>query len=82
MCKAIDKKFFANQDVADIINKNFVPLKIDISEEKNEFLQEQFNIIGAPVINIVNIKKDKELQRWGAELYDLPVKEFIEKLTK
>ena len=33
-------------------------------------------------INIVNIKKDKELQRWGAELYDLPVKEFIEKLTK
>ena len=82
VCKAIDKKFFANQDVADIINKNFVPLKIDISEEKNEFLQEQFNIIGAPVINIVNIKKDKELQRWGAELYDLPVKEFIEKLTK
>lgn len=82
VCKAIDKKFFANQDIADVVNKNLVPVKIDISEKQNKFLQEQFDIIGAPVINIVNAKNDKELQRWGAELYDLSVEEFIEKLTK
>jgi thiol:disulfide interchange protein DsbD len=82
VCKAIDKKFFANQDVADVVNNNFVPVKIDITDEQNEFLQYKFNIIGVPVINIVNAHTEKERQRWGGQVYNWSIKNFIKKLSK
>ena len=48
----------------------------------NAQLQDKFNIIGAPVINIVDAQTEKELQRWGGQVYDWSIKKFIKKITK
>lgn len=80
VCKAIDKKFFGNQDIANVVNNNFIPVKIDVSDD--EFLQDKFNIIGVPVITIVDAQTEKELQRWGGQAYDWSIKKFIKKLSR
>lgn len=83
ICKAIDKKLFAQHDVIAAL-QNFVTVKIN-DLEKNEVtkaVQKQFHILGAPTIIVWDSIHNQEIQRWGAELYDYSTKEFIEALEQ
>ena len=81
ICKAIDKKLFANGRVQEKLSK-FITVKIEDIEadETTLALQKQFAVIGAPTILVYDPAHNKELQRWGGELYELSPDEFIETL--
>ena len=83
ICKAIDKKIFAHQDVIAALYK-YVTIKIaDIeSNEITRSVKDKFHVMGAPTIVLYDPITDKEIQRWGAELYDLTPHEFIGILKK
>lgn len=83
ICKAIDKKFFANQNVQSIINQHYVPVKIngaDNAHEAHMNLQKHYAIIGAPTLLIIDSVTGKEIKRWGTELYDYSIDEYINEL--
>ncbi len=83
ICKAIDKKLFAQQNVLTVL-ENFVTVKIDDLEkdEVTKAIQKQFHILGAPTIIVWDPEKSTEVYRWGAELYDFSVDEFIKALEQ
>ncbi len=83
ICKAIDKKLFSHQRVIDTL-KNFINVKIDDIEknERTKALQKEFHILGAPTFILFDPIEGKEIHRWGAELYDFSVNEFLKVLEQ
>ena len=83
ICNAIDKKLLSHPDVIAALNQ-MVLIKIDDVDatEKTKQVQKQFNIMGAPTIIIWDPAHHKELQRWGSELYDYSVEDFIQAIGK
>lgn len=79
ICKAIDKKIFANKRVQEKL-AHYIAVKIEDIEanETTLSLQKQFAVIGAPTILVYDPIEKKELKRWGGELYELSPEEFIE----
>lgn len=82
LCTAIEKKFFT-KPYMDRISKVVVLVKIDDIEKDatTKTLQKKFNIIGAPTIIIWDPLHEQEIQRWGGELYDYSIEEFIAQLS-
>ena len=78
ICKAIDTKIFANSKVKQALQK-VIAIKIDDIEkdEHTKMVQKQFTILGAPTIILWDPKNNKELKRWGGELYDSTPEEFV-----
>ncbi len=79
ICRAINKKIFSDTNVQKKLSQ-FIAVKID-DVEKNKVtlaLAKKFAIIGAPTILIYDPKADKEIKRWGGELYELTPEEFME----
>ncbi len=78
ICKAIDKKIFSDTSVQEALSK-VVSLKIgDIEENETTLsLQKKFNVMGAPTIVLYDPQTEKELKRWGGDLYDCSPAEFI-----
>lgn len=81
ICKAIDKKIFAAPPVQEKI-KHLLAVKIDDIEANETTLavQKKFQVFGAPTIILYDPQEDKELHRWGGELYDWTADQFAEKL--
>lgn len=82
-CKAIERKFLQNKQVRDVLDTNFIIVKIDCSNDKDECCvrtQEQFasHIKGFPTLLVVEPKEQIVLTRWGGELLNLSLEEFIE----
>ena len=59
-----------------------VPVKIEnIGEnETTQSLQKQFKVMGAPTIILFDPQSKQECKRWGGELYNLSIEEFIQQL--
>jgi len=84
ICKAIDKKLFADQKVHQALN-SVVPVKIDCSDSSNKTyhaLQKKYTILGAPTFILIDPKTEKEVKRWGSELYDVSARDFITELRQ
>lgn len=81
ICKAIDKKVFCNEMVACELNK-CVPVKIENIEENESTLalQKKFNVVGVPTILLIDPENEQVLHRWGSDLYDTNVQEFVKEL--
>lgn len=80
ICKAIDAKLFTSDLVREKVSSFAIPVKIDIakSAEDAAYLQEKFGIVGVPVFMILSPEDEKVLARWGGELYELSIDEFID----
>jgi thiol:disulfide interchange protein DsbD len=84
ICTAIEGKFFCEENVCNALG-NCVPVKIngaDTSLEAHEELKKKYKIIGAPTLLLINPETDEELARWGSELYDASIEEFVEQLKR
>ena len=80
ICKAIDKKIFADSDVQTAL-ANFVTLKINASEQVEEYniFKEKFKVIGVPTILLLTSDL-KLIRSWGGELYNSTPEKFISEL--
>ncbi len=84
LCTAIDKKFFQQPNVITVLDKHYIPVRIDGGDSTDATtarLIKQFNIIGFPTIVIADPADDRMIKTWGSELYDYSVKQFIEELS-
>jgi thiol:disulfide interchange protein len=84
ICSAIEGKFFCNESVCSALG-NCVPVQInaaDSSVERHEALKKKYNIIGAPTLILIDPATGEELARWGSELYDATIEEFVNQLNK
>ena len=84
ICKKIDSKLFADQQVHQALNA-VVPVKIDCSDSSNKTyhaLQKKYTILGAPTFILIDPTTEKEVKRWGSELYDVSTQDFIADLKK
>ncbi len=82
ICKAIDKKIFADTKVIRALNQ-LVPVKIEDIEadETTLALKDKFHVMGAPTIVLYDPEQDTELTRWGSELYDTAIETFLQGLS-
>jgi len=79
ICKAIESKLFSSDLVRAKISSFAIPVKIDIAKSTDDatYLREKFEIIGVPVFMILSPENEEVIARWGGELYDLSVEEFV-----
>lgn len=81
ICKAIEKKLFQKQLVAQSLDADIVFVKVDCSSSHNHEasnLKHQFAVIGQPTILIVNPENETILKRWSSEPYSMTPKEFVQ----
>jgi len=86
LCRAIDKKLFSDPKVVAAL-KQLVPVKIDASDTGNSAhseLQKRLHVMGTPTCVVIdpNNGSERELCRWGGELYDMSPENFILALHK
>lgn len=82
ICKAIERKHFADSGVQEALAQ-FITIKIDDIEkdECTKALQTAFHILGAPTLILFDPATNREIKRWGGELYDLSPIEFVRELS-
>lgn len=81
MCKKIDADVLMKPEVLTELQK-FVSIKLD-ADPSNEFyqhVQEKFPIKGVPTILIIDPASEQEIKRWGCELLEVPIADFINEL--
>jgi thioredoxin:protein disulfide reductase len=84
ICKAIDNKLFTDHQVCQALS-TVVPVKVDCSDTSNKHyasLQKKYAIIGAPTFILIDPTTEKEIKRWGSELYDVNPQDFIADLKQ
>lgn len=81
ICKAIEKKLFHKQIVAQDLEADIVFVKVDCSSSHNHEasnLKHQYTVIGQPTILIVNPENETVLKQWSSEPYNMTPKEFVQ----
>lgn len=81
ICKAIEKKLFHKQIVAQGLDADIVFVKVDCSSSHNHEasnLKHQYAVIGQPTILIVNPENETILKQWSSEPYNMTPKEFVQ----
>lgn len=81
ICKAIDKKLFQKQLVAQGLEENIIFIKVDCSSSHNyeaSNLKHQFSVFGQPAVLIVNPEDETILKQWSSEPYNMTPKEFVQ----
>jgi thiol:disulfide interchange protein DsbD len=78
ICKAIDRTLFCCVDVQKKLN-DYVTVKL---EDIDQSVAEKFHVVGVPTFIVIDPHHEKEIARWGAELYDIEPTEFIAQLTR
>ncbi len=82
ICHAIDRQIFENPQVKAAICR-FVQLKVDATNQNNPtymLLKEKYQIMGVPTILVVDPQTGILINRFGSELYELPIEQFISML--
>lgn len=82
ICKAIEKKIFAQKAVQKALQEVSIPVKIDGSATDNQALMTQFHIIGFPTILLVDPNTERVRTQWGPELYNATPEDFITQLQQ
>jgi len=81
-CTAIEKRFFENAHVLHVLSR-FVLVHIDCTNPQAEScasVQSKFNIIGFPTIILVDPQNGTIVKKWGAELLDTSIEQFIQEI--
>lgn len=84
ICSAIEGKFFCEKSVCSALG-NCIPVQIngaDNSIEAHEELKKKYKIVGAPTLLLINPETGEEIARWGSELYDATIEEFVDQLNR
>lgn len=78
ICKLIDKKILNNKNVFEKIKSNYIPLKINASNNQKDydFVQKNYKVIGVPTLLIIDPKNMKLIKKWDSEVYKLKPEEF------
>jgi thioredoxin-related protein len=69
-CHRLDKKTFSNADVADYINANYTPVRIDSDKEKK--LAQRFGVQGLPDMRFLD-PDGKSIARWSGYIESGPL---------
>jgi thiol:disulfide interchange protein DsbD len=80
ICKSIDAKLLHNPQVEAYLKENVFPVKINGGNSANDYLLNQFHVMGFPTILLVNPKTEEIVKRWGPELNDVSPEAFIQEL--
>lgn len=80
ICKSIDAKLLHNPQVEEYLKQNFFPVKINGGNAANDYVLNQFHVMGFPTILLVNPKTEEVIKRWGPELNDVSPEAFIQEL--
>ena len=83
ICKAIDKKHFAQDLLVKALEKDFVFVKVDCTSSSNQqaqSLKNQFKVFAQPTILIINPQNQDVIQKWSSEPYNMTPEHFIKTL--
>lgn len=83
-CEAVEKKVFSKQQVMQELSY-FVAVKLnigDMTDEARTQLMQQFKIMGAPTILLIDPATEKVVARWSSELAERPAASFIAELAR
>lgn len=80
VCKLINKHVLEARAVTEILDQNYVAISIngnDSTQEPYKTLQSQYTIQGFPDIIIIDPHTHKVIHRFGADLLDMNLQDFI-----
>lgn len=80
ICKAIDKKLFHKDTVAQALEKDIVFVKVDCTSNSNQeasYLKNKFSVFAQPAILIINPETQEVVKKWSSEPYSMTPQEFI-----
>lgn len=83
-CEAVERRIFSKQQVMQELSY-FVAVKLNIAqmtEQARTQLMQQFKIMGAPTILLVDPTTEKVIARWSSELADRSAASFIAELAQ
>ena len=78
LCTAIDNKHFADTQVLDTLEKKYVCVKVDASQETDVMteLKNHYTILGVPTIIVINPHNKEMIKKWQGELYLISPERF------
>ena len=80
ICKAIDKKIFDTQTVAQGLDKQIIFAKVDCTSSSNpdcSKLKQKYQVFAQPAILIINPEKETIIKKWSSEPYKMTPQEFV-----
>ena len=83
ICKAIDKKLFKKDLVAQQLNSHVIFYKVDCTSSSNEEatkLKKQYSVFAQPAILVIDPNKEVVLKKWSSEPYNMSPQEFVHAL--
>lgn len=85
-CKELDKEIFQKSNVREKIAAGYVPVKVesDVDTDSFESLKQKYGkyISGFPTYLIVDQNSGEVINKWGSELEDISISEFLNSLDK
>ncbi|HSW75751.1 MAG TPA: cytochrome c biogenesis protein CcdA, partial [Candidatus Saccharimonadales bacterium] len=81
ICKAIDKKIFQTDVVAQGLGSRIVFVKVDCtynSDEQASQLKTKFKVFAQPAILIINPHTQEVMKKWSSEPYSMTPEEFVD----
>lgn len=81
ICKAIERKIFDKQLVADQLHSKAIFVKVDCTSNSNQEsvkLKEQYKVFAQPTILVINPHNETVLKKWSSEPYKMTPQEFAD----
>lgn len=64
-CKKMRKKTFGNKDLAELLNKHFVNIKLNVDTKEGRIQSTKYNIDGFPVVMLFNLNGEMVYRQTG-----------------
>lgn len=85
-CKELDKAIFQKAIVREKISKNYIPLKIESDQDTNSYeqIKQKYgkDITGFPTYLIVDQSSGEVIKKWGSNLEDISIEQFLSELEQ
>lgn len=81
ICKSIDTKLLQAPMVETHLLDHFVLVKVNGGDANNDPILQKFHVVGFPTILLINSETEAVIKRWGPELNEVSVEEFIKALN-
>lgn len=85
-CKELDKTIFQKSSVRAEISKNYIPVKIESDQDTNSYeqIKQKYgkDITGFPTYLIVDQNSGEIIKKWGSNLEDISIEQFLRELTQ
>jgi thiol:disulfide interchange protein DsbD len=79
ICNAIDTLIMHDAQVADYLNNQMVPVKIEASASNSSYqqLKQPYSIVGVPTFLLIDPTTNALIAHWASEVYEMKPHEFV-----